>query len=509
MPYSGSLPPHPGPAAGNARRRPILAALCGALLVMSVSVMAVTVALPSIALDLRATNAQLQWITESMVLALAALLIPMGAVADRYGPRRVLLTGLAVFAAASLLAAVTRAPAQLIAARALMGVGNAMITPATLAIIRGVFPPSALPKALAMWGTVASVGVVLGPLSGGLLVEHFGWRSLFLLNAVILLPAAVAIGRLTPAFVPRATARLDVPGILLVSAGLVTLIHTIIEAPRLGWLNPVALASAVLLAGFVVRQRRAAHPLLDLPTVTARSFWPAAVAAATGFFSLLGVLFLITQYLQDVRGHSPSTTALLLLPVAAGQLAVAPLLPKLIARHGVRPVTSIGLLVLAAGLALIHTGLRVQDWLVIVGLGVVAAGNGVTANAASTAMLASAGRRQGGSIAAVNETAFKLGGSLGVALLGSVITDRLAAVRHDGLPPSADDFAVRSITGAMQAARQIGGPDGAHLASVAGDAFTGGFAEGVLLAACAALAAALTSLALREPTPSPEKNGSP
>ncbi|MER6948247.1 MFS transporter [Nonomuraea sp. NPDC000554] len=304
-----SHPPEPEPAAGHPRRRRILGALCAALLVMSVSVMAVTIALPSIALDLRATTTQLQWITESMVLALAALLIPMGAVADRCGRRRVLLAALAVFAVASLLAAITRTPGQLVAARALMGVGNAMITPSTLSIVRSVFPRPALPKALAVWGAVASLGVVLGPLSGGLLVEHFGWRSLFLVNAAVLLPAALAVVLLVPGFGARRAARLDIPGIILVSAGLVALIRTIIEPPRQGRLDPAALAAVALLAGFVVRQRHAAHPLLDLRMVAARSFWPAAVAAATGFFSLMGVLFLITQYLQDVRGHSPSTTA--------------------------------------------------------------------------------------------------------------------------------------------------------------------------------------------------------
>ncbi|MEO3892618.1 MFS transporter [Nonomuraea sp. B5E05] len=511
MPHPSSPVLGPEPAQGHPRRRSILAALCAALLVMSVSVMAVTVALPSIAADLRATTTQLQWITESMVLALAALLLPMGALADRYGRRRVLLAGLAVFAIASLLAAITRTPGQLIAARALMGMGNAMITPATLAIVRAVFPASALPRALAVWGAVASAGVVLGPLSGGVLVEHFGWRSLFFANAAILLPAALSIGRLAPAFAPRAKAALDVPSILLIAAGLPALIHTIIEAPRRGWLDPFAFAAAALLAGFVLRQRRTAHPLLDLPMVAARSFWPAAVAAATGFLSLMGVLFLITQYWQDVRAFSPSTTALLLLPTAAGQLAVAPFAPRLIARRGVRLVALAGLLGLAAGLMLITTGLRTQDWILATGLGLVAAGNGMAVNAASTAMLASGGQRQAGSAAAVNETAFKLGGSLGVAAFGAVITGHLTArltPHHGILPPDMTPFATQSITGAMQAARHLGGPEGAWLARVAGDAFIDGFGQAALLAAVLAIAAALTTLALLEPHHLPKENRS-
>ncbi|GII90751.1 MFS transporter [Sinosporangium siamense] len=500
--------PQTEPAAGHPHRRRILAALCAALLVMSVSVMAVTIALPPIALELRATTTQLQWITEAMVLALAALLIPMGAAADRYGRRRVLLAGLAVFATASLLAAITRTPGELIAARALMGVGNAMITPSTLSIVRGVFPRSGLPKALAVWGAVASLGVVLGPLTGGLLVEHFGWRSIFLVNAAALLPAAVGVSLVVPASRGRGRTTPDLLGIVLISLGFVALIHTIVEAPRRSGLTTLgtAIVALALLAGFAVHQRRAAHPLLDLRMVAARTFWPAAVAAATGFFTLMGVLFLITQHYQDVRGHSPAAAALLMLPVAAGQLGVAPLIPRLIARYGVRTTAAAGLLGLTLGLAVIHAGLPAEgDWPPVIGLALVAAGNGATVNAASTAMMASAAPDRAGSAAAVNETAFKLGGSIGVAVLGSVVTAHLIAglaPHRDLIPPGVRAFAAESVTGALHTAHRLGEADGARLAGAARDAFAGGFAQATLLAAGLAVAtAALITLALREPYP--------
>ncbi|MEV0616361.1 MFS transporter [Nonomuraea sp. NPDC050404] len=532
------------PGEGHPRRRAILAALCAALLVMSVSVMAVTIALPSIALDLRATTAQLQWITEAAVLALASLLIAMGALTDRAGGRRVLMAGLGVFALASILAVLSRTPEQLIAARVVQGAGNAMITPATLAILRTVFPRSELPKALAAWGVVASLGVVLGPLSGGLLVEHFGWRSLFVANVVVLAGAWVAIVRVVPAApgppaapgspaapgppgVPaggRVEGRFDVLGVLLVSGGFVAMVHAVIEGPYRGWASPVTLGeagvAALLLAGFAVRQwrvaqteatargaaedrrrdadeggRRGVVPLLDLRMVARRSFWPAALAAGTGFFALMGVLFLLTQYLQDVRGHSPSEAALLLLPVAAAQLGMAPLVVRAIARYGTRRTAAAGLAVLAAGAASMAGGIRTGELVLLIGgLAVLAAGNAVAVNAAGTAMMASAPAARSGSAGGVNETAFKLGGSLGVAVLGGLAGGRLATLLDPGTAVP------RSISGVLDAARNLGGPEGDRLAAVATTAFTDAFGTAALVTAClAAGSAVLTALLLHEP----------
>ncbi|MFD9950335.1 MFS transporter [Nonomuraea sp. NPDC059023] len=505
-PTSAALPevalPSPNPPGnGHPRRWPILYTLCSALLVMSSSVMAVTIALPAIALDLRASTGQLQWITETTVLALASLLITMGTLADRWGRRRMLLAGLAAFAVASLLAAVSRSPAELVAARALLGVGNAMIMPSTLSIIRSVFPRSELPRALAVWGMVASIGVVVGPLAGGLLVQHLGWRALFLVSVPAALASACAITLLVPAFAGGARTALDLPGMVLVSAGFVTTIYTIIEAPHRGWSAPPTLATAALagtlLAGFVLRQRRTAHPLLDLRMAGARSFWPAALAAAAGFFSLMGILFLLTQYLQDVRGHTPSEAALVLLPLAAGQLGMAPLSPRLIDRCGTRTCTTSGLLILAAGLALLPLGLGGgSQWPLMTALAVLAAGNALTVTAAGVALMGTATRHRAGSAAAVNETAFKLGGSLGVAVLGSVatshLTGRLSTLSAvDALPA----FATESITGAMTTAARLGGPTGDQLALLARDAFMTGFTDAAHLSAGLALAAAAVTAA--------------
>ncbi|QFG22738.1 MFS transporter [Actinomadura sp. WMMB 499] len=225
-----------------------------------------TVALPSIAADLRATGPQLQWITEATVLALASTLVAAGALAERAGARRVLLAGVAVFAAASLLAAAARTPGELIAARAVQGVGNALITPSALAIVRGVFPRGELPKALAAWGAAASAGVVAGPPAGGLLTEHFGWRALFLVNAAVLLAAGGAVVAVVPA-VPGRAVPLDVPGAVLACGTFVAAVHTLIEAPHRG----AAATLAVLLgarwpSGCAGRRTRSSIP----------ACWPAA-----------------------------------------------------------------------------------------------------------------------------------------------------------------------------------------------------------------------------------------
>ncbi|MFC5749735.1 MFS transporter [Actinomadura rugatobispora] len=494
--------PSPDLSAGHPRRRAILAALCAALLVMSVSVMAVTVALPAIARDLRATTGQLQWITESTVLALASLLMAMGALADRYGRRRILLGGLAVFAAASLLAALSRSPGQLVAARALLGAGNAMIMPATLSIVREVFPRDALPRAMAAWAGVASLGVVLGPLTGGLLVEHAGWRSLFLANVAAVAGAATAVALVVPASRAGAPRPLDVPGTLLLSGGFVALVYAVIEAPGHG--PPAAvpppaagLAGAAVLAGVALRRRTAAQPLLERPPAGERAAppaWTALTAAATGFFCLMGTLFLVTQYFQDVRGHSPSATALLLLPLAGGQLGMVPLTPRLAARFGLRRTMAGGLAVTALGLALASAAARSgQDGPLLVALALLAAGNAATVTTASTAVMAAAAGDRAGSAAALNETAFKLGGSLGVAVLGSVLAGHLARRLEPvtrALPPGAHASPSESISGVTAAARALGGPAGERLAATAREAFTEGFGRAALVAAAVALAAA-------------------
>ncbi|APU15135.1 MULTISPECIES: MFS transporter [Actinoalloteichus] len=508
-PAAATVGSHPAPeGTGHPRRRTILWALAAALLMMSTTVMAVTVALPTIARDLRATTGQLQWITEATVLALAALLITMGAIGDRYGRRRVLLAGLAVLVLAALLAAVATGPGELIAARALLGVGNAMVMPATLGIIRSVFPRDELAYALAVWAGVAGLGVVLGPMTGGLLVEHLGWRAVFLAMVPVLPAVGVAVVLVVPPTAPDRTARPDLLGMALVSGGLVAVVHAIIEAPRRGVLGEATLlgagAAVILLGGFLARQRRTRHPMLDLRMVADHTFWPAAMAAATGFFALMGMVFLLTQYFQEVLGHSPSGAALLLLPIAAGQLAMAPITPRLIDRIGLRWTVSGGLGVLAVGLTLIPTGVHTdRHGVLLIGLFLLAAGNGAAVTAASTAMLGAAGTRQAGSVAAVIETAFKLGGSLGVAVLGGVLAGRLAdhlASHTAALPAAERAFAGESISGALQSAALLGGPAGDRFTDAARQAFTAGLTHAAVLAACLALGAAvLTASTLHEP----------
>ncbi|ASO20515.1 MFS family permease [Actinoalloteichus hoggarensis] len=507
-PASAAVGPRPAAEeTGHPRRRVILWALAAALLTMSTTVMAVTVALPDIARDLRATTGQLQWITEATVLALASLLITMGAVGDRYGRRRVLLGGLAVLVVAAVWAAVAAGPGELIAARALLGVGNAMVMPATLAIIRSVFPRAELARAVAVWAGVAGLGVVLGPMTGGLLVEQLGWRAVFAAMVGVLPAVALAVVLAVPPTAPDRTARPDLLGMALVSGGLVASVHALIEAPRRGLFDAGTLltigAAIVLLGGFAARQRRTRPPMLDPRLVTDRAFWPAAVAAAAGFFALMGMLFLLTQYFQEVSGRSPSETALLLLPIAAGQLGMAPITPRLIGRIGLRWTVACGLGVLALGLTLIPLGAHTAHHEVLsAGLLLLAAGNGAAVTAASTAMLGSAGAPQAGSIAAVNETAFKLGGSLGVAVLGGIPAERLAA-RTAPPPPSEQAVPVESISGALRAAALLGGPEGDRLAAAARQAFVTGLTHAAVLAACLALAAAvLTAATLHTPDPS-------
>jgi EmrB/QacA subfamily drug resistance transporter len=464
-----------------ARRRWLaLGVLCASLLAIVIDNTIVNVALPTLVRDLRADVSELQWVVDAYTLVFAALLLLAGTLGDRYGRRRTLLWGLAVFGAASAGAAFAGGVDALIAARAVMGAGAAFIMPATLSLLISVFTdPRERATAIGIWAATAGVGVALGPVVGGVLLDHFGWGSIFLVNVPLTALALVAGRRLLPESRDPAARPVDWTGAGLSGAGLVALVWAVIEAPAQGWTSATVLGAgafaAVALAAFAVHQRRAAAPLLDL-----RLFEDARFSAASGtvmvlFFALFGFLFLATQYLQFVLGFSPVQAGVRVLPYAGAMIVCAPLSSRLVARFGTRRVVTAGMVLFAAGLAVAGTVTTGSGYgRLAVALLFMGAGMGLAGAPATESIMSSLPPDRANIGSAVNDTTRELGGALGVAVIGSIMSSLYAAQLSGDVPPAARE--------SLGAAVELGG----GLADVAREAFVHAMARASLVAALVA-----------------------
>lgn len=462
----------------------------------------VNVALPSLQAQLDATTGQLQWIVDAYVLVFAGLLLTMGALSDRFGRGGALATGLTVMGIASVSAAVAETANQLIAARAVMGVGGALVMPATLSIITNVFPdPTERARAIAVWAATAGAAVAIGPVTGGWLLEHFWWGSVFLVNLPVAIVALV-LGRL---FVPTSkdpsAPPVDLPGAALSIVAVAALVYAIIEGPR-GWTEPVVLGgfvlAAILAVTFVWWERRIPYPMLDVRFFRNPRFSAASGALALTFFGLFGSMFLMTQLLQSVLGFSPLGAGLRMLPVAAAIVVVSPLSARLVERIGTTRVMATGLLTAAAGLL---AASRITDgasyWPeVVVPLGILGVGLAMVMPPATESIMGSLPRAKAGVGSAVNDTVRQIGGALGVAVLGSVfssiyrprVRDSLATA---SLPGDAVDAASDQIGAAASIAERIGGDAGREVFDAAARAFTDGMSIAFILGAGALTLGAL------------------
>src|SRR4051794_23101984 len=333
------------------KRWSILAALAVSLLVLSLDNTILNVALPSIEKDLHASTANLQWIVDSYLVVFAGLLLTMGSLGDRLGRKKTLIAGLVIFGTASAAAAVVGSSEALIAARATMGIGGALIMPATLSILTNVFPPEERAKAIGIWAGVFGIGIAIGPPAGGLLLEFFNWHSVFLVNVPVIVIALIAALRLIPDSKDPDPAKLDIPGAVLSIAGLTTLVYTVIKAPEFGWGSTHTLVAAgiatTLMAAFFAWETRSTHPMLDLSVFRFSSFSAASAALTLGSFSLFGSIFFLTQHMQGVLGYTPLQAGVRLLPVAGGLIVAAPLSAEVAKRIGIRATVTAGMTVVA------------------------------------------------------------------------------------------------------------------------------------------------------------------
>ena len=486
------------------RRWWTLGVLCLSLIVISLDNTILNVALPTLERDVGASASQLQWIVDAYMLVFAGLLLTAGALGDRFGRRRALTFGLVVFGAGSALSAMATTPGMLIAARAVMGVGGAFIMPSTLSIITNVFPPGERAKAIGIWAAFAGLGIAIGPVSGGWLVEHADWSWIFLVNLPFVVAALPLVRALVPESSDPAAPPLDLPGFALSTVGLTTLVWAIIEAPDRGWTDPAVLASfaaAVLALGaFAGWQLRSAHPMLDVRLFRNARFSASSLAISLAFFALFGMMFFITQYLQLILGFSAFEAGLRTLPVAGGLVAAGPLSAKLAERLGTKVVVAAGLLTVGSSLALLGFADAGSGYgLVAASLAVLGMGMGMAMAPATDAIMGSLPLEKASVGSAVNDATRITGGALGVAILGSVLASGYRGGMEDavaGMPAPAADAARESLAGGLAVAAQAGGETGQRVLTAAQDAFLSGMHTAAIVAALVALAGSVIALVL-------------
>jgi EmrB/QacA subfamily drug resistance transporter len=488
----------------HGRRWWTLAVLCFSLVVITLDNTILNVAIPTLQRELHATNSQLQWMVDSYTLVFAGLLLTAGSLGDRFGRRGALQIGLAVFGAGSVVAALVDTPNELIAARALMGVGGAFIMPSTLSVLTNVFTdPGERGRAIGIWAGVAGVGIALGPLAGGFLVEHFYWGSIFLVNIPIVVIAIAAGAWLVPTSKDPAAPRLDPLGAALSIAGLSALLYGIIEAPSNGWTDPLILVSfglaIVLLGLFAVWELRTTHPMLDVKFFKNPRFSAASAGIALVFLALFGSLFLLTQYFQFVLGYSALQTGVRLLPYAGVLVVVAPLSARFVERVGTKLVVTIGLMLVALGLfAMTQVGVATSYPDILWRVVLVAAGMGCTMAPATESIMGSLPLSKAGVGSAVNDTTRQVGGALGIAIIGSVLASTYGSKIGDAIarqsrpvPKPIADAMKSQLGAALAVAHRIGGPIGSLIQTTARHAFVSGMHQGMLVGGVAALVGAV------------------
>ncbi|MER7027041.1 MULTISPECIES: MFS transporter [Streptomyces] len=471
---------------GTPRRWASLAVLCVSLLMVGMDLTVLHVAVPTLSGQLLPSGAELLWIVDSEALAVAAGLITCGTLGDRWGRKRMLMAGFAVFGLASAGAAFAATPLQLIVARSVLGIGGAMIMASTPALIRALFPDDReRTLAVGLWTAANSVGVATGPLLGGLLIEHFWWGSVFLVNVPVVAAALVAGGMLVPESRDPRPHRWDAAGAAMSAVGLVGVVYAFQQTGATGG-GPLtwgaAAAGLALLAGFVVRQRRIAEPLLDLSHFADRRFSLAALCIMACYGAYAALLFLLTQRLQLVDGQAPLRAGLALVPLAVANAVGAASAPRLSGRLGRHRGLAGGLLLMAAALAAFSVLGSAGNIGALVAAGL---GSGVVMTLGSDAVLGAAGPERAGAAGAIQETSFSLGAGLGLASLGTVLT---LVYRSDfgpvpGATEAQRDAARTSLGAASKIAAHLGGRTGAALLRGARDAFDAGFSAATGIAA--------------------------
>lgn len=474
----------------NPKRWWIMVVLCLSSLVLVIDNFVLAVAVPPLAADLNASAQDIQWILDSYILVFAGLLLTSGSLADRFGRRRVMIIGLALFGLASAVATLADNPLELIAARTVMGIGGALVLPSTLSILITVFDDDERRKAMSFWSASAVLGLVGGPVLGGVLIAHFWWGAAFLINIPVSVVAIIAALVLMPESKGPWTAP-DVPGALLSAIGMTALVWTIIEFPKHGFgpSTVITLAVAVVsLVTFVVWEKRVAHPMVPLNLFAHRDFSGGSLSLTLVQVANGGLLLVLTQYLQFVLGYSPTSAGLAFIPMLLASITFNALGAGLGGKLGNRTLAGTGMLISAAGLGLLATMSADSGFgMLAVALAVLGAGSGLAQPAAISALMGAVPEEQAGVGSALNDTIQQAGAALGIAVLGSILSSTFT----NAMPDSAPAAARHSIGDALALGAQTG--DSALIAT-ARESFSTAMSASFVAGAAGILAAAVVAL---------------
>lgn len=474
---------------GHPQRWLILGVICLAQLTVLLDNTVLSVAIPSLTRELHASTTDIQWMVNAYALVQSGLLLTAGNAADRYGRKRMLVTGLVIFGAGSLAAGLAGTSGQLIAARAGMGVGGALLMTTTLAVVVQIFDDTERVRAIALWSTVSSLGFAAGPLVGGVMLDHFWWGAIFLINIPVAAVGLVAVVALVPESRSPRGERPDLLGALLSTVGMTAVVYAIISGPEHGWSSAEVLGAAsaglLVLGGFVLWELRIPHPMLDMHFFRDRRFIGAVAGAVLVAFGMTGSLFLLTQHLQFVLGYGPLDAGLRTAPLALTVVALN------LTGVGARLVVGLGTpAVIATGMALVSAGLAAIALLgshgyggTLLGLVVMGAGVALSMPAMANAIMSAIPPEKAGVGAGINGTLAEFGNGLGVAVLGAVLNSRFAAL-------------VPAAAGAVSLPAALSAADGPAQRSRIEEAFASGLVTSQLVGAAAVLAGGLLASAL-------------
>jgi len=500
-------------------RRPlILATLCLCAFAVNLDVTLVNVTLPTLVVDLGAATRDLQWIVDSYTLTFAALVLAAGSLGDRFGRRRTLIVGLIVYGVGNGAAAFAPDTNSLIAIRAVMGVGAAIIFPTTLSIITNVFTErNERARAIGLWGASTGMAIALGPIVGGALLKSFSWPATFIAKVPVAIAAILLVAWVVPDSRDPEAPRLDFPGLALSTLTIGLIVYALIDAPAAGWASVQTLgllaAAAISAVAFIFRERHTASPMLDVNIFRNLRFSAASISVTVAFFALAGFIFLVTQYFQFLKDYGPLETGIRLLPVATSVAISSVIGTHLAVRHGTKFVVGGGLVLLSVAYAWVSTASVETTYLEIAGqMILLGSGMGLTSAPATESIMGAVSTAKAGIGSAVNDATRELGATLGVAVIGSVFAslyrDAFTPDAVSGIPGAALGPAEDSIGGALIAAQRLtdlGAASAADsLGRVASSGFFDGMQAGCLVASAVCAVGALVCFAILPAQPQPE-----
>ena len=486
-----------------ARRWWILAVLCLSLLIVFIGNSSLNVAIPTLARELDATESQLQWVIASYSLVFAGLLFTTGAIGDRFGRKGALQAGLLIFLAGCVAATFSTSMELLIACRAVMGLGAALIMPCTLSILVNVFPPDERTKANAIWASVTGAAGAIGPVASGFVLGHWWYGAVFLVNIPFITLALVAGFFLVPKSRDPEQGKLDPLGALLSIIGLSSIVFGLIEAPERGWGSPITVGSFVVglvaIALFVLWERRVDEPMLDMAYFRNGAFSTGVSGMILVFMAMYGVMFLVTQYFQLILGYTPLSTAIRFLPMAPIMIIVAPMTPRLSARFGANRTVAFGLGLVGVGLILFRAlGVEANYLYILLCISLLVSGIALAMSPLTAGIMAAVPPRRAGAGSAANDSTREIGAALGVAVMGSLAASGYGRAVADALPAglaaSARDAAESSLAGAIAVAEKLPAALGGDVVNIASEAFVDGLHLAVTIGAVLAWIAALLVL---------------